>query len=540
MRYLYVIIIMVSIFAAASAQVDTLMLVEIGSIQAPSEITGLYVEDLDGDSLKEIIICTDYYVYIYNGQTYQVVWTSPPLNGPTDLLFEDINGNGLIDLSVKDSTNIYLFDPHTPQAIWTSPALDSTYKCYTIGDRNDDDWIDVAIVSKELFTRPYIYNNMDTVWIELFNGPTFQDQAGFIIFMENWYMGDIGWYWLYQEYPSVITIDRMTGYNGMSPKIVLFSNTTDVGAAPGYTWGATSGNVILINTDDFSSSLLLDVGSTLFHTFRQMGGFIYMYALTDFYLHDTWGVDIDKKLLNVSADTLLAFSYVWRTNDNIDWGGFVVNDISLINNGLEICYSAEGSLVLLKFPVLDTLWERTIDYLDSVLYEFNDSTLFASPQVIAASGDPISEYRFFDGEDGSLSAILPDPGFQLSHIADLNGDGNDEILSIQDQMIIVYDLDVVTGIHDVSLIPDRIFLRPNYPNPFNSFTTIECGLPEAGRLRIDIYDLLGRKVESLVDEERQAGRYRVVWDASEYSSGVYFYRIEAGEFIETRRMTYLK
>jgi hypothetical protein len=73
-------------FTAATAygQIDTLMLVEIGSIQAPSEITELYVEDLDGDSLKEIILCTDYYVYIYNSQTFQVQWTSPPLNHPTD------------------------------------------------------------------------------------------------------------------------------------------------------------------------------------------------------------------------------------------------------------------------------------------------------------------------------------------------------------------------------------------------------------------------------------------------------------------------
>ncbi|UCC78919.1 MAG: hypothetical protein JSW64_11630, partial [Candidatus Zixiibacteriota bacterium] len=78
MRYFSVIIFAMFISAIAFAQVDTLQLVEIGSIQAPSEITELYVEDLDGDSLKEIIICTDYYVYIYNSQTYQVEWTSPP------------------------------------------------------------------------------------------------------------------------------------------------------------------------------------------------------------------------------------------------------------------------------------------------------------------------------------------------------------------------------------------------------------------------------------------------------------------------------
>jgi hypothetical protein len=83
-------------------------------------------------------------------------------------------------------------------------------------------------------------------------------------------------------------------------------------------------------------------------------------------------------------------------------------------------------------------------------------------------------------------------------------------------------------------------LLQNYPNPFNSSTTIEFGLPEAGRVRIDIYDLLGRRIETLVDEEKRAGQHRIVWDASGHSSGVYFYRIEAGDFVETKRMVYLK
>jgi hypothetical protein len=91
-----------------------------------------------------------------------------------------------------------------------------------------------------------------------------------------------------------------------------------------------------------------------------------------------------------------------------------------------------------------------------------------------------------------------------------------------------------------SPLPTRPSLLQNYPDPFNSSTTIEYGLPEAGWVEIEVYDLLGRKVKTLVDEEKQAGQYQVVWDASNYSSGVYFYRIEAGEFTETRKMILLK
>lgn len=89
-------------------------------------------------------------------------------------------------------------------------------------------------------------------------------------------------------------------------------------------------------------------------------------------------------------------------------------------------------------------------------------------------------------------------------------------------------------------IPYSLSLSPNYPNPFNVYTSIAYSLFETRRVKIEIYDLLGRKVETLVNEEKQAGQHQVVWDASKHSTGVYFYRIEAGDFTETRKMILLK
>ena len=80
----------------------------------------------------------------------------------------------------------------------------------------------------------------------------------------------------------------------------------------------------------------------------------------------------------------------------------------------------------------------------------------------------------------------------------------------------------------------------NYPNPFNPNTVISFRLSVAGQVTLKIYDVLGKEVETLVSEKLEAGTYSVNWDASKYSSGVYFYRIQAGDFVDTKRMTFIK
>jgi predicted outer membrane repeat protein len=89
-------------------------------------------------------------------------------------------------------------------------------------------------------------------------------------------------------------------------------------------------------------------------------------------------------------------------------------------------------------------------------------------------------------------------------------------------------------------IPREFTLSQNYPNPFNAATRIEYNLPSASDVTIDIYDILGRKVEALVSENQHSGYHFIIWDASDHSSGMYFYRLQANEYVETRRMVLLK
>ena len=89
-------------------------------------------------------------------------------------------------------------------------------------------------------------------------------------------------------------------------------------------------------------------------------------------------------------------------------------------------------------------------------------------------------------------------------------------------------------------LPTEFSLSPNYPNPFNPTTTIAFALPQASRARLEIYNLLGQRVATLVDETLPVGRHEVRWEARRLPSGTYVYRLKAGDFVEVRRMLLVK
>jgi hypothetical protein len=124
------------------------------------------------------------------------------------------------------------------------------------------------------------------------------------------------------------------------------------------------------------------------------------------------------------------------------------------------------------------------------------------------------------------------------------------ILSIRDTMVvntgslrawcitITYST-LLGGIETVT-IPGSYGLKQNYPNPFNPSTKITYHLPKADNVRLTVYDVLGREIRTLVNEFRQAGVYDVEFNALEFPSGVYFYRIETDEFTDTKKMLLIK
>ena len=99
---------------------------------------------------------------------------------------------------------------------------------------------------------------------------------------------------------------------------------------------------------------------------------------------------------------------------------------------------------------------------------------------------------------------------------------------------------IIARIHDPYEFPKRYSLQQNYPNPFNPATTIEYTIPQTEKVTLEIYNVLGKRIDTLIDEKQVAGTHRLEFDASKLSSGVYFYRIRAGNFTETKRMILLR
>jgi N-acetylneuraminic acid mutarotase len=105
----------------------------------------------------------------------------------------------------------------------------------------------------------------------------------------------------------------------------------------------------------------------------------------------------------------------------------------------------------------------------------------------------------------------------------------------------VNSYDLITSIEpQKNLTPDVFTLHQNYPNPFNPTTNIEFSIPEAEFVTLKIFNLLGQEVSTLVSDKLKSGTYQYTWDAGSLASGVYLYHIQAGEYVEVRKMVLMK
>ncbi|NNG28111.1 MAG: T9SS type A sorting domain-containing protein [Ignavibacteriaceae bacterium] len=154
-------------------------------------------------------------------------------------------------------------------------------------------------------------------------------------------------------------------------------------------------------------------------------------------------------------------------------------------------------------------------------------------------GGGVFEYKYammYPGADtvnGGSSPLDNEGGFGTNHSFVLV-DGPDIVLDN-------FFGDFTTSVERLEdLTPTRFELAQNYPNPFNPSTKIRFTIPEAGLVTLKVYNLLGEEVATLLNEEQTTGVYEVTFDAGQLSSGIYFYTINSGDFVASKKMILLK
>jgi len=142
----------------------------------------------------------------------------------------------------------------------------------------------------------------------------------------------------------------------------------------------------------------------------------------------------------------------------------------------------------------------------------------------------------------SISYVLPDIYQVLASKKGLGSLSQRDVESIEAETTVVNFQFPSVGVPEgrEAKIPKVFSLSQNYPNPFNPVTTIKYGLPQGAYVSLTIYNIAGQRVTTLVNEEQQAGYHEVNWDGKGMASGIYFYRIQAGQFTQTRKMILLK
>ena len=285
--------------------------------------------------------------------------------------------------------------------------------------------------------------------------------------------------------------------------------------------------------------------------------------------------------------------YVFSTSDAVSVLGKETS-VDMISNGREGIVTKDSAHIYFSFgdiqvdntmidfvPIEDTVVfnDRYLlnSYLISMPFQLQNNSLFsysvqygcsdsASASTMLSQNDSvIFKIQLVDDVTGEILGVYDEVAFtnqnpisydNIYYNVDVNGIGNRVVrlrLLLNNNFNALYNLATKYAIDDqlFKKNPMRIYfngqdivnnydLYQNYPNPFNPNTTIRYQLPEPGLVTIKIYDLLGAEVTTLVNEEKTPGTYEVSYSASSLSSGVYIFKIQAGAFVNSKKMLLIK
>jgi len=275
------------------------------------------------------------------------------------------------------------------------------------------------------------------------------------------------------------------------------------------------------------------------------GGWLYAGSLDDVLGRSsdsgtTWSFDSQapEGCASIGADSSYVFTDFLRSTDyGVTW-----QDFQGATGGATVIYPTGRNRVVYEAGREDGGVVRSTN--NGV--NWVQTTLYKSVFALAAGNGYL-----FAGTDTFGVYISPDGGFTWTQWNEgMTGTMNIRSLLVTDEYVYAGTLgnssfrrhvSDLTGIRKIGQqMPERFFLGQNYPNPFNPKTVISYELAANTYVSLKIYDAVGKEVAALVEGDEKIGRHNIEWDAANFASGVYFYRLQAGSFIDTKKLVLLK
>jgi photosystem II stability/assembly factor-like uncharacterized protein len=249
--------------------------------------------------------------------------------------------------------------------------------------------------------------------------------------------------------------------------------------------------------------------------------------------------NINKIYIGTSNGRILV-----TTNNGSSWSTLTgypyVSDFVVDNANDNICYATlggTGGQHVLKTTDGGATWNNITSNLPNIAA--NSIVLrTATPRMIIVGTD----IGVFQSIDEGASWVSFNSGLPAVEVYDMKYKQAAGIIlaATHGRGCWTFDLGSVLGVDPYSVIPKEYSLSQNFPNPFNPETKIKFGVPKPGSVKLNIYDASGRVVSELINQNMNPGTFEVTWNASNYSSGVYFYKIESEGFTETKKMILIK
>jgi len=320
--------------------------------------------------------------------------------------------------------------------------------------------------------------------------------------------------------------------------MILFNNQ----AFSQITWGQEHRAAYVGNNNGSNAGLHIEVGWAKIIN----GGNITILNFNDF---DPWNlppITLDNVCNYLQSDTLILEEGL--TEISFEWGfkGYLLDELVISDSTLTIdyliCDASNDSVIKSSLEAIVGVGELVYDTASGqYIHMFNILGIRFDQFIANAEQKIITKTKF--NKTALLANIYPvnyNVGFYT-----ISYEYEDSISYYQYSPFVNNHLpdriqNVVTGISEPIELPYKIVLQQNWPNPFNSSTIINYSLKEREFILLKIYDPLGREIAELVNEEKPAGDYTISYDASNLSSGIYYYTLSTGKFFQTKKMLLLK